>query len=679
MSSGRSILACALLIAVVFVAFAPALDAVFVNWDDSELLLENPHFRGLGRENVAWCFTTNHAGPYQPLTWLSYAFDHALWGITDRLDAPEARGFHLSNIVLHALTACGVFALARRLLGGVAVAWIAAGFFALHPLRVESVAWVTERRDVLYGALLVASLLAWLEWRASIEGKVARRGAVFATVGASTAGAVSLLVSTEGPAGEWLRFSFAPWGVGASLLLFVAAFVSLARAFTGARSGFLMIAALCFVLSLLAKASGMTFALALLVIEWGILRREVRRTWIDKVPFAALGVVAGALAYMGQAAQPQAVASWESHTLGERWTQACYGLVWYLRKSLWPSELQPIYELPSDVAWSEPRFAGSILIVLAAILILFALRRRVPPVVAAFVLYALSVAPMLGLAQCGPQLVADRYSYVPTIPLAILAAHALFRCFPLRGALACGVAACVGLALLTREQCGVWRDSHSLWSWSISVEPRSAIAQTAFAEHAKERAFASWDAVERRRLLSDSLAHYAVALELETAPRTACNAAVVELELAGSGDADASSRRLRALELGRAALSVALRDGTSPSQPHLVSGLALFHLGRFGESVRELQLHLDLEPQSVVGWSHLGVALLELGRARDAQVALSRAVELRPMERSANWYLALACERSGDLERAVAHYEAVLRLAPGHADAASALARLRGR
>jgi cytochrome c-type biogenesis protein CcmH/NrfG len=81
----------------------------------------------------------------------------------------------------------------------------------------------------------------------------------------------------------------------------------------------------------------------------------------------------------------------------------------------------------------------------------------------------------------------------------------------------------------------------------------------------------------------------------------------------------------------------------------------------------------------VVGWSHLGVALLELGRARDAQVALSRAVELRPMERSANWYLALACERSGDLERAVAHYEAVLRLAPGHADAASALARLRGR
>ena len=679
MPSGRSILACALLVAAVFVAFAPALDAVFVNWDDSELLLGNPHFRGLGRENVAWCFTTNHAGPYQPLTWLSYAFDHALWGITDRLDAPEARGFHLTNVVLHSITACGVFALARRLLGGVAVAWVAAGLFALHPLRVESVAWVTERRDVLYGALLVASLLAWLEWRDSIEGKVPRRGAVLATVGASVAGVVSLLVSTDGPSGEWLRFSFAPWGVGASLLLFVAAFVSLARAFTRARSGFLVIAALCFVLSLLAKASGMTFALALVVIELGILRREAARTWIDKVPFAALGLVAGALAYMGQAAQPQAVASWQQHTLSERLLQACYGLVWYVRTSLWPSELNPIHEVPREIAWSDPRFGGALGLVVLAALALVALRKRQPAFVAAVALYCLSVAPMLGLAQCGPQLVADRYSYVPTIPLAFVASDALFRVFTSRSALACGAVTCVGLGLLTREQCRVWSDSRALWSWSVSLEPRSAIAQTALAEDTKERAFASSDAVERRRLLSDSLAHYAVALELETAPRTACNAAVVELELAGSGDADASSRRLRALELGRAALSVALREGTSPSQPHLVSGLALFHLGRFGESVRELQLHLDLEPQSVVGWSHLGVSLLELGRSRDALPALTRATELRPEERTAHWYLALAAERSGERELAVLHYEAVLRLAPGHSGAAEALARLRGR
>lgn len=679
MPSGRSLLACALLIAAVFAAFAPALDAVFVNWDDSELLLGNTHFRGLDGGNVAWCFTTNHAGPYQPLTWLSYAFDHALWGMSDRLDAPEARGFHLTNIVLHALTACGVYALARRLLGSVAVAWVAAGLFALHPLRVESVAWVTERRDVLYGALLVASLLAWLEWRDSIEGETPRRPALFATVGASVAAVVTLLCGTSAPAGEWLRFSFEPWSVGVALLLFVTAFVSLARAFQAGRWGCLLLAAMSFALSLLAKASGMTFALALVVIELGILRRDPVRAWIDKVPFAALGVVAGALAYMGQAAQPQAVASWEQHTFSERILQACYGLVWYVRKSLWPSELNPIYEVPGGIEWSEPRFGVSLALVVVAGIALFALRKRQPALVAAVILYGLSVAPMLGLAQCGPQLVADRYSYVPTIPLALLASAVLFRVFTARSALACGAVACVGLGLLTREQCRVWRDSRALWSWSVSLEPRSAIAQTALAEFLKERAFASAEEAERRRLLSDSLAHYDVALELESAPRTACNAAVVELELAGGGDTGAAARRLRALELGRAALNVAEREGSSPSQPHLVCGLALFHLGRFGEAVREFQLHLDLQPESAIGWSHLGVSLLELGRSRDAQVALMRATELRPEERSAHWYLALAAERSGDRDLALLHYEAVLRLAPGHSGAVEALARLRGR
>lgn len=672
MAAGRSLVACALLVAATLWAFAPALDAGLVNWDDAPLLLGNPHFRALGTDNVAWCFTTNHAGPYQPLTWLSYALDHALWPLGETLDAPQARGFHLTNVLLHALNACLVFALARRLLGGQGMAFVAALVFALHPLRVESVAWVTERRDVLYTGLLLASVLAWLRWRDSRgEAPAARGPAVLALVSAGLAPVV-LLLSTAAPRGEWLQFEFEPWGAAGALLALGVSSAASARAFPGSRGGWLALSVALFVLSLLAKASGMTLALALVGLEL----LDGRRSWIDKLPFLAAGVMAGTLAYMGQAAQPQAIASWADHTLAERLLQACYGLVFYVRSSLWPSQLVPIHEVPSEILLSDARFVGAMALVLVAIALGLAVGRKFPRTVLALALYAVLVGPMLGLAQCGPQLVADRYSYVPTIPLALLGAAALFRLLEPRNALFCGTLAGLGLGLLAREQCRVWHDSEALWTWTVSVESRNAIAQTALAETLKERAFATADASARRELFERALRAYEVALELETAPRTACNAAVVQLELAQVDVANAAARRERALQLARSAQVACERANESPAQPRLVAGLALYYLGRAGEAVRELQLHVDLEPASALGWSHLGLALAELGRPRDASTALARAVELRPADAAVRWQWARALERAGDARTAREQCAEVLRLAPGHSGASEALERL---
>lgn len=670
--SGRSLAACALLVAATLWAFAPALDAGLVNWDDAALLLGNPHFRALGTDNVAWWFTTNHAGPYQPLTWLSYALDHALWPLGETLDAPHARGFHLTNVLLHGLNACMVFALARRLLGSHGSAFVAALVFALHPLRVESVAWVTERRDVLYTGLLLASVLAWLRWRDSrVEAPASRGSAVLAFVSAGLA-PVALFVSTAAPRGDWLQFEFEPWGVAAALLALAVSSAASARAFSGSRGCWLALSVALFVLSLLAKASGMTLALALIGLEL----LDGRRSWIDKLPFLAAGVMAGTLAYMGQAAQPQAVASWSEHTLVERVLQACYGLVFYVRMSLWPTGLVPIHEVPSEIGWSDPRFASGLALVLVATVLGLALWRRFPRTVLALALYALLVGPMLGLAQCGPQLVADRYSYVPTIPLALLGASALFQLFEPRNALCCGTLAGLGLGLLAREQCRVWRDSDALWSWTVSVEPRNAIAQTALAETLKERAFATADASARRELFGRASRAYEAALELEAVPRTACNAAVVELELAQVDVANSMARRERALQLARSAHAACERANESPAQARLVSGLALYYLGRAGESVSELQLHVDLEPASAIGWSHLGLALAELGRGRDAATALARAVELRPADVGVRWLWARALERAGDVRAAREQCAEILRLAPGHAGASETLERL---
>ncbi|MBM3987801.1 MAG: hypothetical protein FJ294_07580 [Planctomycetes bacterium] len=673
--SAKSLVACALLVAGTLWAFAPALEAGLVNWDDATLLLGNPHFRALGADNMAWCFATNHAGPYQPLTWLSYALDHALWPLGESLDAAQAYGFHRTNVLLHALNACAVFALARRLLGGHAVAFVAALVFALHPLRVESVAWVTERRDVLYTGLLLASVLAWLRWRETRgEAPRPRAPVLVAAIGACVA-PVALLASTRGPAGEWLQFEFDPWGVLAASLALGACVVASLRAFPGSRGRWLALSVVLFVLSLLAKASGMTLAFALV----GLDQLLGRRSWVDKLPYLAAGVMAGALAYMGQAAQPQAIASWSEHTPVERVLQACYGLVFYVRASLWPSKLVPIHEIPSEISLVEPRFALAAALVVLACCLTVALRKRFPRAVLAVALYALLVGPMLGLAQCGPQLVADRYSYVPAIPLALLGAAGLFRMLEPRNALFCGSLAGLGLGLLAREQCHVWRDSEALWSWTVSVAPRSAIAQTALAETHKERAFATQDASARRELFERASASYELALELETSPRTACNAAVVQLELAQLDAASADARRARALELARLALVASERANSSTSQPRLVAGLALYHMGRAGEAVTELQLHLDLEAESAVGWSHLGLALAELGRTRDAASAFARAVALRPDDIALRWQWARALERSGEADAAREAAREVLRRAPGHAGATDALQRLGSR
>jgi hypothetical protein len=159
--------------AVVLVAFAPVWNCEFVNWDDDKNLLNNVLYRGFTPAHLRWMFTTFHVGHYQPLSWVTLAVDYALWGM-------QPRGYHVTNLVLHTANALLVYALALALLPRAAApcgraspsaadgislsiaAAVAALFFAIHPLRVESVAWVTERRDVLSGFFLLLTVLAYL-------------------------------------------------------------------------------------------------------------------------------------------------------------------------------------------------------------------------------------------------------------------------------------------------------------------------------------------------------------------------------------------------------------------------------------------------------------------------------------------------------------------------------------
>jgi tetratricopeptide (TPR) repeat protein len=417
--------------AVTLLAFLPVLDAGFLNWDDDVNLLENPRYRGLGWTQLRWMFTTMLLGHYIPLTWVSFGLNYALGGMTPW-------GYHLGNVLLHAANAGVFYVVARRLLAaafgaGVAAprarpalaltlgAAFAALVFGVHPLRVESVAWVTERRDVLCGLFYLLATLAYL---AGVRG----------------GGAIQ---------GRWWALS-----LGA------------------------------FVLALLSKAAAMPLPAALLLLDVYPLRRVAavgwRRLLIEKAPYLLLAGAAAIMALIAQSAA-RAVTGYAQYGIGARVAMTAYNLMFYAFKLVWSADLSPLYELPQKVDPLAWRFLVPTLALVVATAALVAARRRCPGALAAWVYSALLVLPVTGaVVHAGVQLVSDRYSYLSGLGFAVLAGGGLAWLLRDRTRLkASVVTACVAMAALivlgwaagSWRQSKVWRDSETLWRQAQDVDP----------------------------------------------------------------------------------------------------------------------------------------------------------------------------------------------------------------
>ncbi len=390
-----------LVMAVTIVVFIPALSAGWVNWDDPGTLLEHDTWRGLGADEIAWMWTHAHMGHYTPLSWMTLALDHVVWGM-------DPFGYHLTNVLLHGLSAGLFFLVLKRLLpeGAWLPAVLGALLFSVHPLRVESVAWVTERRDVLSMLLFSGSVLAWLRYAAD-EGR------------------------------HWF-------------------FVALALQ----------------ALSLAAKAHAITLPVVLLVLDVWLERRGWGRLLLEKLPFLGLALLFGGLAIWAQAEGGALVGG--SLTLAERLEMALHGAAFYPGKTLVPQGLSPLYE------WDGAALptATNALVLLGITGLCAALWKRSRAPMVAWVLYLVLLSPVSGVAQSGPQLVADRYSYFSCLPLAALVCATLVG---RRWAQGIGVVAVLGLGVLTWQQCKVWTDSVSLWTHALDLEPENEIVMAQLA------------------------------------------------------------------------------------------------------------------------------------------------------------------------------------------------------
>ena len=592
-------LAPALVALATIAVFSGALRNGFVNWDDNVNFLTNPHYRGLGWANLRWMFTTLLLGHYQPLTWLSFALDHLFWGM-------DPFGYHLTNILLHAANAALFYAVAywlisrlsappagRRAIPPRLAAVLAALLFAVHPLRVESVAWATERKDVLSGFFYLAAVYAYLRWH-----EAAGR-----------------------PAGNWRAVC---WSA--------------------------------FAAALLAKSMAATLPVVLLIMDIYPLRRlpaepgrwfagKSRSVWREKTPFLVLVAVTATVEYMAESrADAIAIAG-----AAARGAKACYGLIFYLWKTIWPAGLSPLYEDPlrlDPLAWPFPACAALVVLITGS---LFLFRRRWPAGLAAWVCYAATLAPVLGLVSFGAQLVADRYSYLSCLPWPLLAASGLAWAWPRsrpwgRILLGWGTGlALAGLSVLTWRQLHVWHDSETLWRYTMALRPGSYLARHNLG-----------GTLDEQGRLEEAIALYRQALRI--LPTHA------ESHYGWGRDLDIAGRTEEAIAHYREALR--LKPGCVEARSDL--GLALAEQGKTDEAVAQFRAALELKPDDAVTHSNLGKALAGLGRWEEAASHLHAAARLQPGLAEAHFNLGDVLLAQGRLEEARRELQEALRLDPNN-------------
>ncbi|NNN05643.1 MAG: hypothetical protein HKL90_07060, partial [Elusimicrobia bacterium] len=416
-TSSRDRLADAAVFLAVSLAFLGILRNQFAS-DDWELIRQTVGFRGFDARHLYWMLTTTRLANNTPLAWLSYAVDYAIWGL-------NPVGYHLTNLLLHALNAVLLQRLASRLLGRIFPdakpaelalgALVAALAFGLSALRAESVAWASERRDVLAGTFFLSSLLFYVKFalgRSSVE---RRKDYIL------------------------------------SLVLYAGAALS--------------------------KATVVPLPLALLALDGYPLRRlgagetprERRARLIEKLPYLALAALAALLALRAQLASGSLVAL-SDHSLTGRLAQALFGLGFYVRKTFLPIDLHALYPLGHPAALSLPTLVSlASIIAVAAVCAAVGVTRRAQAALWAY--YLALLLPVLGLMQNGPQLVALRYSYLSCLGWAVLAGAAATAAArsriknPARSAAALAALA-VWLAYGTwslQRQIALWHDDLTLW------------------------------------------------------------------------------------------------------------------------------------------------------------------------------------------------------------------------
>jgi hypothetical protein len=447
---------CLLLATLTLALYWPVRHFAFIQFDDPEYISENSVVRaGLTWSGLVWSLVDAHFSNWHPVTWLSHMLDCQLFGLN-----PGAH--HLVNVLFHAANAALLFLLLRNLTGALWRSAFVAAVFAWHPLRVESVAWLAERKDVLSAFFFFLTLLAYVQYVQAGRNKTTEHEAA----------------SMESPSPS------SPLSAPRSHLLSPISYL-LSLAF--------------FSLGLMSKPMLITVPLLLLLLDYWPLKRipapktqGSRSVWLvlvrEKIPFFLLSFLVGLVAFFAQK-QGGALVPLKAEGLAFRLESALSGYLQYLGKIFWPSNLSFLYLRPERIPLGLAALALLILALVSVWVFRDRVRRRY--LVVGWLWFLLMLLPVSGLMQTGLQSIADRYTYLPAIGLALMVgwgAADLAGPLPRRRAWHCllGVAALCSLVLCaqaTYRQLAFWRNTETLMERALQLDPNNYVAHNLLADY----------------------------------------------------------------------------------------------------------------------------------------------------------------------------------------------------
>jgi protein O-mannosyl-transferase len=611
-SQGGTWLVCLLLVAATLAVYWPVRHFEFLNYDDTDGVVRSAAIRGgLTLSGVAWAFQNRHLGNWQPLTSLSHMLDCQLFGL--RPGPP-----HLVNLSLHLANTVLLFLLWQRLTGARWRSAYVAALFALHPLHVESVAWVSERKDVL--STLFFLLTLWGYARYVEQSKV------------------------QSPKSKFPECEHA-WPYYTLTLV-------------------------CFALGLMSKPMLVTVPLVLLLLDYWPLRRfnhppihqstnpaphsPTLRLLLEKLPFLALTLAMSLITLVAQQ-RSGAVAELSVVPLHSRIANAFVSYARYIQKMLWPEGLIAYY--PRVLSWRAWEIAGAAILVVAVTVFVVQLARRRPYLAFGWLWFLVTLVPVIGLVQVGTQAMADRYTYIPLIGLFVLVTWGVADIWMEKRLPVIVLSLTAGAALAsclaaTRTQVQCWRNSVTLFSHALAVLPSVPLAHNNLGS-----------ALYDQGRFEEAIPHLQEALRLKPQYVDAHN-----------------NLGLAFWRLGRDQPAIEQFTAVLTQGPDVKAyynlGVVLFNQGKLDQAKECFIAALQLQPDSAEAHNNLGNVLGSQGKMDEAGQQFAASVRAAPDLVEAQCNLGRYFADKGAPEKAAECYLAALRAKPDCADAHNGLAKV---
>jgi protein O-mannosyl-transferase len=592
----KTLAVCCFLLLAVGLVFGRTVCYDFVNFDDDHYVYDNPHVtRGLDARGVVWAFTSGEASNWHPLAWLSHMLDCEIYGL-------NPGGHHLTNVLLHAASAILLFLVLLRMTGDLWPSAFVAAVFAVHPLRVESVAWIAERKDVLSGFLFMLTLAAFV-------GYVRRPFSLVRYLAVIAVFTLGLMAK--------------PMLVTLPFVLLLLDYWPLGRMNPN-------------VLRTLRVRNRHTECAGYIV--------RLFKLVLEKVPLLALSAASCAATLWAQAGS---MAVYEYVSLPLRIGNAAVSYVAYIGQFIYPVGLAALYLHPLS-ALSVWKSVGTFLILGAICIGVVVLRRRYPYLLTGWFWYVGMLLPVVGLVQVGSQAMADRYTYLPQIGLCIALAWGVAqacRTWPYcrRACAIFAVLAVFAMMIISWRQTSYWRDSETLWTRVLACAPDNFIAHDSLGL-----------IMFKTGRNAEAIEQYKQALQIKPGYIPAQYNLGVALFQAG--------RLQEAIEH----YEEALRLKPDYIEAHNNIGNALVKTGQFDEAIDHYQQVLRLDPDFADAHYNLGNVLFKINRVEEAIGHYERALTLNPDNPDAHGNLGSALIQTGRVDEAIEHYRQALRLKPNN-------------